>query len=123
MQGTEQTFGVVKAKQVVYNMAELFKTPRGGGSAQEINNLSTRQFREACQCGPVVDSLLQLPWQISDQFGVSTGNSDADTSRYGLEDDPEGKEDDEATEDEKNKSIVFLMLVALILMDLMEHCF
>ena len=51
----------------------------------------------------LVDSFLQLPGFISDQFGVSTSNSDADTSRYGLEDAPEGKEEDDAAEDEEKQ--------------------
>ena len=103
MQGADQTFSDVEAGQAVYNVAESFETPRGSSSAWEINNLSTGQFREACWCATVVDSFLQLPRHISDQFGVSTSNSDAGTLCYVLEDVPEGKEEDEATEDKEKQ--------------------
>lgn len=84
MQGVEDVPGDLEARQTVYNAAKLFMIPHGSGSAQDIDNLSTSQFRQIRRITSVVGSLLQLPQHISHQFGHTQVNFEADVLCHSL---------------------------------------
>jgi hypothetical protein len=44
----------------VFNTADVFETPCGGGTGVNPAELSTSQFREACRMGTVADQFLNL---------------------------------------------------------------
>jgi hypothetical protein len=107
MQGEQDVIGDVEAGQAALTAAEVFETPRGGGIGVNPEDLSTTQFREACRTGTVVDQLFgDLPRCISDQFSVPRGDEEVNISRFGLENVPEGDEEEEPAAEEYKEDVV-----------------
>ena len=106
MQGKRDVIGDEEAGQAAFTAAEVFETPRGGGVGVNPDELSTTQFRAAHRTGTVVDQLFgDLPRRISDHFSVPRGDEEVNISRFGLENVPEGEEEDEPVAEEKKEDL------------------
>jgi hypothetical protein len=106
MQGERDAIGDEEAGQAAFTAAEVFETPRGGGFGVNPDDLSTTQFRAARRTGTVVDQLFgDLPRRISDHFSVPRGDEELNISRFGLENVPEGEEEDDPAAGEEKEDL------------------
>ncbi len=107
MQGERDAIGDEEAGQAAFTAAEVFATPRGGGIGANPDDLSTTQFRAARRTGTVVDQLFgDHPRRISDHFSVPRGDEEVNISCFGLENVPEGEEEDDPAAGEEKEDLL-----------------